>query len=174
MKKLFIVSAALLLIMLFTSKTALAQFEINKNYLGPTIGLAFGASTISFGANYEYGIRLEEIANIGIGGVFRYWSYSDGYWSYTDIVIGAQTNYHFKFKNKKIDPWAGIILAFDFGSSNWSGPYSNSSNNSYGGMRISFNGGARYWISPTIALNGRFAFGTLGYGGIEIGVDFKF
>ena len=175
MKKFFIVSTAMLLFVIATPQKTAAQFEIGKHYIGPSIGFAFGASTIILGANYEYGILWEEVGNIGVGGIFRYWHYSEGYASYTDIAIGAQANYHFKMKNKKFDPWAGLTLAFDFGSSSWSGPYEDDywDSDSYGGMWLTLNGGFRYWISPKIGLNGRLAFGTLGYGGIELGVDFK-
>jgi hypothetical protein len=174
MKKSSIIITLLLSVLIFMPNQTKAQFEVNKHYLGPSIGFAFGASTVSFGANYEYGILWEEVGNIGVGGIFRYWSYSEGYWSYTDIVIGAQANYHFKLKNRKFDPWAGLVLAFDIGSSDWSGPYDDYwTDDSYGGMWFAINAGARYWISPTIGLNGRLSFGSLGYGGIEFGVDFK-
>ena len=174
MKKTAIILFAVSLLLLIAPVKSQAQFEIGKSYLGPSIGFAFGASTISLGANYEYGILWEEVGNIGVGGIVRYWSYSSGYWSYTDILIGAQANYHFKLKNKKFDPWAGLVLAFDIGSSNWSGPYDDYwTDTSNSGLWFAINGGARYWISPTIALNGRLAFGTLSYGSIEVGVDFK-
>ena len=35
-------------------------------------------------------------------------------------------------------------------------------------------GGARYWVSPTIAISAVIGFGTLSYGALDLGVDFKF
>src|SRR3990172_3078932 len=44
----------------------------------------------------------------------------------------------------------------------------------YWSYKERFLGGTRYWITPTIALMGRVGFGTLSYGALEVGVDFKF
>ena len=41
-------------------------------------------------------------------------------------------------------------------------------------MWLAAQGGARYWISPTLVITGRIGFGTLGYSGLDLGVDFKF
>ena len=155
-----------------------AQYEAGKNYLGPSIGFAFLGSTPDFGASYEYGMDLQNFGMVGIGGLFRYWSYgesySDGKWSYTNILIGAQGNYHFAVKGSKFDPYVGLVLAYDAGSVSWSGSYGNYASPSYGGMWLAAQGGARYWISPTLAITGRIGFGTLGYSGLDFGVDFKF
>lgn len=155
-----------------------AQYEIGKNYLGPSIGLSFLGSTAQLGLNYEYAFVIKDFGTVGAGGIFRYWSYKEGFfggsWSYTNILIGGQFNYHFKLDNKKFDPWAGAVLAYDAGSVDLK-----SSNNiiyakpSHGGLWLGFQGGARYWITPTIALTGRIGFGTLSYGALELGVDWK-
>lgn len=169
---LFLVTAALI-------TSANAQYEIGKNYAGPSIGLSFLGSTAQFGLNYEYAFVIEDFGTVGAGGIFRYWSYKEsfygGHWSYANILIGAQFNYHFKMDNKKFDPWAGAVLAYDAGSVDLK-----DNNNlfyaepSHGGLWLGFHGGTRYWITPTIALMGRVGFGTLSYGALELGVDFKF
>ncbi len=156
-----------------------AQFTPNKNYLGPSIGLSFLGSTPQFGANYEYSMDLENFGRVGIGGIFRYWSYSedyyDGGWNYTDILIGAQGNYHFILETDKFDPWVGLTLAYDAGSVSWDGPSGDYySSPTYGGFFIGASAGARYWISPTIGISARVGFGSLSYGGLDLGVDFKF
>ncbi|MCX8010982.1 MAG: hypothetical protein N3A61_07510 [Ignavibacteria bacterium] len=171
MKKTQILIIALLTFSLFT--TAYSQFQVEKHYIGPRLGLSFLGSTISFGADYEYGMRME-FGNVGIGGIFRYWAYDEGWWSYTNILFGVQGNYHFKLDNQILDPWAGLVLAYDVGTWDYKGvkdywwreP-------SYGGLWLGLVGGLRYWISPTMALVGRIGFGTLSYGALEIGVDFK-
>ena len=157
-----------------------AQYEVGKHYAGPSIGLSFLGSTAQLGLNYEYAFTIQNFGTVGAGGIFRYWSYKEsfvgGSWSYTNILIGGQFNYHFKIDNKKFDPWIGAVLAYDAGSVNTS----YSTNNrlfdepTHGGLWLGFHGGARYWITPTIALNGRVGFGTLSYGALELGVDFKF
>lgn len=156
-----------------------AQYEVGKHYAGPSIGLSFLGSTAQLGLNYEYAFVIKDFGTVGAGGIFRYWGYKEtffgGSWSYTNILIGGQFNYHFKIDNKKIDPWVGAVLAYDAGSVDLK-----SNNNvfyaepSHGGFWLGFHGGARYWISPTIALMGRVGFGTLSYGALELGVDFKF
>lgn len=171
--------AVISLITILISTTGYSQYDLGKSYLGPTIGLSFLGSTFQFGANYEYSLELENFGNVGIGGVFRYWSYSETYysgeWSYTDILIGVQGNYHFKLSNDKLDPWAGLVLAYDGGSVKWKGASGyNYATPTYGGFFLGGQAGMRYWISPTVALVGRIGFGTLSYGALEVGADFKF
>lgn len=168
-----------LLSVLFISNTN-AQYEVGKHYAGPSLGLSFLGSTIQLGLNYEYAFVIKDFGTVGAGGIFRYWSYStgfyDGSWSYTNILIGGQFNYHFKIDNKKFDPWAGAVLAYDAGSVDLKGSQHNVfyAEPSHGGLWLGLQGGARYWISPTLALTGRVAFGSLSYGALELGVDFKF
>ena len=169
----------LFLTALFFTPNTHAQYEIDKHYAGPSIGLSFLGSTAQLGLNYEYAFVIEDFGTVGAGGIFRYWSYKEsffgGSWSYTNILIGGQFNYHFKMDNKKIDPWLGAVLAFDAGSVNTS--YSGNirrDDPTHGGLWLGFQGGARYWITPTIALTGRVGFGTLSYGALELGVDLKF
>ena len=150
-----------------------AQFETGKNYLGPSLGLSFLGSTPQFGLNYEYGIEMRNFGNVGIGGIMRYWGYSSGQWSYSNFLIGAQGNYHFKIDNPKFDIWAGLVLAYDNGTikyshGNYGYPYP-----SYGGVWLSLQGGLRYWVSNNFAIGGRLGFGTLSYSALEFGVDWK-
>ncbi len=160
------------------SATANAQYTAGSNYLGPSVGFAFLGSTPDFGVSYEYGLNIQNFGLVGIGGLFRYWGYSEGYfdgqWKYTNVLIGAQGNYHFVITGSKFDPYVGLVLAYDAGSVSWSGPYGNYATPTYGGMWLALQGGARYWVSPTIAITGRLGFGTLGYSGLDFGVDFKF
>lgn len=164
----------IILFLLLIPQTAKAQFTAGKSYLGPSIGYAFLGSTPDFGASYEYGLKLQNFGTVGIGGIFRYWGYSTIDWKYTDILIGAQGNYHFVTKGSKFDPYIGLVLAYDAGSVSYSGPFGNYLSPTYGGLWLAAQGGARYWVSPTIAISGRIGLGTLGYSGVDFGVDFKF
>ncbi|GBD91943.1 hypothetical protein BMS3Abin04_02675 [bacterium BMS3Abin04] len=174
----FVMSFSLAMILLPSNNYA--QFEINKNYAGPVIGLAFLGSTVQFGANYEYGMELKDLpGKIGVGGLFRYWGYHEnfahGNWSYTNILVGAQGNYHFKISGGKYDPFFGLVLAFDIGSVSWSGEEKyRFAEPSHGGFFLGAHAGARYWFSPNMAVLALVNFGTLGYGGLDIGLDFKF
>jgi hypothetical protein len=168
----------LIFYVLFNS-TSTAQYIPAKHYTGPSIGLSFLGSSFQFGVNYEYGINIENFGNIGVGGILRYWGYSEnftgGKWSYTNILIGAQGNYHFAIHgNEQLDPYAGIVLAYDGGSVSYSGPGKNYPTPSHGGLWIGAQGGLRYWLNPNLALTGRVGFGTLSYGALEVGIDLKF
>ncbi len=113
------------LVFLLLPTSAKAQFQEGGNYLGPSIGLSFLGSSPEFGLNYERGVNLKDIGTVGFGGIFRYWHYSEsfygGEWGYTNILIGAQGNYHFVLNDSKFDPWLGLILAYVSGSVSWSG-----------------------------------------------------
>lgn len=151
-----------------------AQYEVNKHYVGPSLGFYFHGSSVILGGNYEYAMELKDIGKIGIGGIMRYYSYDAGWWSYSDILLGAQGNYHFTLDNKKFDPWVGLLLAFDIGSVDYSGPNNQFySEPSYGGFWVGLHAGMRYWLSPDIALTGRFGFGSYSYSSFDVGVDFK-
>lgn len=172
-----------LLSLLFFSST-IAQFEKQTSYLGPSIGLYFYGSTPIFGANYEYALDTElGDGLIGVGGLFRYWSWSTNEgsflgekwgWSYTDIMIGGQVNYHFKVGDGKLDPWGGLTLAYDVASVKYTGPAGyNYTSPSWGGLFLGANGGARYWFSKNMAVVGRIGFGTMSYSAFDIGIDFR-
>ncbi len=172
-----------LLVLVLTFGSANAQYTPEHSYLGPCIGFSFLGSAPQFGVNYERSMDLQNFGSVGIGGIFRYWGYNEdfgyGKVSYTNILIGAQGNYHFKIPdNSKLDPYAGIVLAYDIGST--SVDYNNSFLSGYsasvsaGGFWAAVQGGVRYWLQPNLALTGRLAFGSLSYGGLEVGVDFKF
>jgi hypothetical protein len=180
MKKILVVLFSLL----FLSSMSFAQFEVGKSYIGPSIGIGFGGYGLSFGADYEYGMSLKDIGvdapgALGIGGLVRYYNWSESYftykWSYTDIIIGAQGNYHFKLENNKIDPYLGIVLGFDIASSSWNGPtgFGDQYSTSSGGLFFNGNAGVRYWFSPTMAARASFGFGNI-VSSLILGLDFKF
>lgn len=164
---------------------AFATWEEGGNYLGPTLGLSFLGSTPQFGANFEHAIETESMGTIGIGGVFRYWSYSEdfggfygsdvGKWKYSNLLIGVQGNYHFTFDNENLDPWVGLTLAYDVGSVSWDGVDEGGFNDpSVGGLWLAAGAGMRYFVSPNMAIVGRLNFGSLSYSALDLGVDFAF
>ena len=166
-----------------------ATWEGGKNYIGPAIGLSFLGSTPQFGVNFEHAIKTESLGTIGVGGLFRYWSYTEefgyygfGYdrvrdkWKYSNTLIGAQANYHVALNNDKLDPWGGLVLAYNVGKVSWDGAsgYDGYSSPSAGGLWLAVAGGARYWVSPTVAISARIGFGSMSYGALDVGIDFKF
>lgn len=178
MKKVLLVTVMAIGLTLPSVAFSQSNFTDGGNYLGPSIGLSFLGSAPQFGANYEYGMKMD-FGMIGIGAVVRYWSYSEDYfygkWKYSNILIGAQGNYHFKVEpGSKFDPWAGLVLAYDGSSVKWDGPggYDYSSPTS-GGLVLNIQGGVRYWLSPGTAVRASIGYGSLSYGALDLGVDFK-
>ncbi len=168
-----IIFAAVLLVFFLPVKSN-AQFDVGAHYAGPSLGFYFHGSSIILGGNYEYGMELKDIGKVGIGGIVRYFSYDAGWWSYSDILLAAQGNYHFNLESKKFDPWAGLVIGFDIGSVDYSGPGNQYYvEPSYGGFLIGLQGGARYWFSPSMAVVGRLGFGSLSFGYFDVGLDFK-
>jgi hypothetical protein len=163
----------------------IGQFDIDKHMLGPSFGFSFLGSSVQFGINHEYGINIQElgIANsgkLGVGGIFRYLNYTENFthidWEYTDIILGVQTNYHFYIANEDLDPWFGLVFAYDFGYVDDKIKISgvNVENKSYGGFWLAVNAGMRYWLNEKFAINARIGFGTLNYSALDLGIDYKF
>jgi len=161
------------------------QFETNKHIAGPSVGFSFLGSTPQVGINHEYGIALEELGieedgKLGLGGVIRYWNYSETFTNvdrdYSDFLLGLQFNYHFYMSNDYVDPWVGLVLAYNFGSSSTKiktvGFNISSDNNS--GIWLGINAGAKYWFQKNMAVGIRIGFGTLSYGALDLGFDYKF
>ena len=177
MKKLFTLFA----IIAFSFSSINAQYEVGKNYVGPSIGIAWIGSALNLGANFEHGMQIEGIPGlIGIGGVFRYSSYGDdiytGSLDYTVISIGAQGNYHFKLENSKLDPYVGLALGYQNRSWDepdwWDDRFFGDPDS--GGLFFGAHVGIRYFFSPQLSVNARVGEGNLFYGGLDVGVDFKF
>jgi hypothetical protein len=177
MKKLTLVLVVIAVMCLLVS-TGNAQYQKEKSYLGPRIGIGVNGSSVAFGAGYEYGVTEE----ISVGGLVDYYTWSTNGWGayggkYTYIVIGAQGNYHFGKTLKwdsKLDPFAGVVLGYE--SISWS--WDNDPGYSYGGWSATSSGivfggqaGIRYFLSPNLALYGQVGFG-ITY--LKVGVDFKF
>jgi hypothetical protein len=181
MKRSLLVTAVVLFLAIPFVASSQPYFEAGKSYVGPSVGLSFLGSALQFGANYEYGMKME-FGTIGIGGIFRYWGYSEdwgyGSFKYTNILIGAQGNYHLKMDaGSKLDPWVGIVLGYDASSAKWtggSGWYGFEPSASSGGLVLNAQGGSRYWFSPTMAVRASIGYGSLSYGALDLGIDFKF
>jgi hypothetical protein len=145
--------------------------------VGLSVGLNFTDSDVPIGLNYENAIKRE----IGIGGIFRYWSrttfhFSDGgTYVWNTELIGVQANYHFKVPQRELDPFIGAVLGYGFnqGSAHntiYETFYSVSAPES---ILFAIQAGARYFISDNIALVGKLAFGNDSYNVLEVGGDFS-
>ena len=170
------------LILLFLSVSIFGQFKSADNYFEPVIGFSFLGSAVQYGANYEHTFLIKSKHKMGVGFIIRYWKYSENFvttkTSYVDLLLGVQSNYHFYLKNKRVNPWVGIVLAYNLGSAktSWreeSHPDAVLEPPDQFGVWFGVHAGLRYWLSENIAVSTRIAFGTMSYGALDLGIVFR-
>ena len=115
--------------------------------LGVGGGGLSGAGAIPIAVEYNFHNFTPKIQG-GVYGAFATTSADafGGKWNYTFIVLAGQANYHF-YPGEKFDPFAGVLLGYNIGSSKWDGSGSPASS-SVGGVFWSGQLGANYWFSP--------------------------
>jgi hypothetical protein len=152
--------------LLVSSSAVSAQWEAGKWFAGPHIGLSGVGSTISFGAAAEKAYNK----NIGITGMFDYWSYDPGGFSddfnYRYIAIAGLGSYHFIVTNTKIDPFLGLGLGYYVVSVDCPGSFDCDASTLF----FAGQAGARYFFKPNLA--GVARAGT-GAGILSFGVEWK-
>ena len=145
-------------ILVIFNNVSYSQFVVGKNTGSLSIGVGGGGLTgtgaIPISAEYNFW-NYEK--NIQAGVFASYASTSEdfffGKWKYTYIIIAAQGNYHFT-PGEKFDPFAGLSIGYDIGSS--SVTYNNGYQNfggsaSVGGIFFSAQAGFNYWFSEKFA-----------------------
>ncbi|MFN4008025.1 MAG: outer membrane beta-barrel protein [Chitinophagaceae bacterium] len=171
------VKTLLIAVATLIASNAMAQPEagdININ-AGVGAGLSFATSgKISLppvGLSVDYNLN----ERISIGGLVNYsssnWDYGFGKYKLTYTVIGARVNYHFA-SSETLDPYAGVLLAYNLFNSKWEGTGTDPSYNF--GISAFIPGvyvGARYKFSETIGI-----FGEAGYATpyLRAGLNLKF
>lgn len=153
MKRLLVIG-----ILFLTSSLAFGQYQSGKNtggiFLGIGGGSLSGTGGVPIGVEYNF-YNYEK--NIQAGAFAAFASTSEdfgiGTWKYTNIVIGAQANYHI-WPGNQIDPFAGISLGYDIASSSTefkAGYNSYSGSAASGGFVYSGQIGLNYWFNPKTA-----------------------
>jgi len=157
-----------------------AAAQISKGYtdIGVVVGLGnIGNASASFGGRFEKVFKeLPDLGNglLGIGVSADYYGYSDSFgaygYSWKYIPIGATANYHFKLDNKKVDPFIGAGLGYNYISCSYTGI--GYSANYCSSSAIYFIGrvGGRYFFSPNMAL---YADAGAGAATLNVGLTFK-
>lgn len=151
--------------------------------LGVGIGGVFGSytttkSTPAISLQYERGIwGIGEKGVISLGGYlgYRSFKYTSSYynqsWNYT--IIGLRSAYHYNgFDVKNLDPYAGLMLGYNYLNYKYDGPGGNLLNGTYGST-VGLSGyiGSRYYLNSDFA-----AFAELGFGisYLTIGAAYRF
>jgi outer membrane protein W len=136
-----------------------AQYQEGKNTLGLLVGIGGGdlkgtdATPVAVEYNFynfhpkvQFGVMA---AWASTSEEFNY-GWGVGKWSYTYIILAAQANYHF-MPNEKFDPFAGLSLGYNIGSSTWewkTGSGGSPASATVGGFFWSAQAGCNYWFSP--------------------------
>ena len=99
--------------------TAHAQLQEHDNLLGATIGLWAHNHVPTIGVNYEYQITQAGIGTISLGGILKYYSWTDNYSDgdsrkYTFTTLGVQSNYNFnQIGDGKFVPFIGLVISYN-------------------------------------------------------------
>lgn len=147
----------------------------------------FGVGVNSFGlpleASYEKGVKenflgVDKLV-LGLGGHLGYYGYKEEFsmfsgaysWKYTNIILGGRALAHYPFFDK-LDTYAGLMLAYNVASVNYTGPDSgNIDSPSVGGLVFGGVAGARYEFNPTW---GAYVEAGFGVSNFTIGAAYKF
>ena len=132
---------------------------------------------LPIGVNYEYFVSRD----FAIGGMFRYWTYtawsdpnSSAKYVFTNYLIAAQGNYHFKVPQRELDPFMGFVIGDRVGNGAMQNAVGVQAPPIAGvsGIVFAIQAGARYFVSDKIGLEGRLLFGSGGVTVFEVGADF--
>jgi hypothetical protein len=171
--KAVLVTFLLAVLLVAFSNQSYSQYQVGKNTGSLSVGVGGGGLTgtgaIPISAEFNF-LNFEK--NIQAGVFASYSSTSEdfyyGKWKYTYIIIAAQGNWHF-MPGEKLDPFAGVSLGYDIGSS--SATYNNgylnnfSASASVGGIFFSAQAGLNYWFSEKWAVQvrvGYFPYASIG------------
>ncbi|MDQ3697489.1 MAG: hypothetical protein M3373_05620 [Gemmatimonadota bacterium] len=158
------------------------QFETGRYYAGPRVWIGNLNGAVAIGGQVERGFTQPGeygpgIIAGGIGVDYYSWSqnfgttFGNGEWKYSVVPIQLFGNYHFVLpNNKKIDPYLGLALVYSHYSSSWSGPFASPGGGSGSTTAFAAQGGARYFVSDKLAVQGQVGFG---YGTLGLGVTWK-
>jgi len=176
-KRIFILSFFLTVI----ASTSYSQLKEGDGLLGPSLGFWTAPNAPTFGLNYESQLtQLGDVATLSLGGVFRYTSFRDYYYTsdYPNtnyITLGLQSNLNFnQIGDGKFVPFVGLVLGYNSISNSNVTPGGRVYTTTYNsGMWIWGQAGMRYFFSPRVAGALRIGAGNFNFNVIELGLDFK-
>ncbi|HEX5437705.1 MAG TPA: hypothetical protein VFW98_11135 [Gemmatimonadaceae bacterium] len=155
------------------------QFSSGPYYAGPRVWMGNLNGAMAIGGQIERGFTKPGehgpgIIAAGLGIDYYHWS-SDfrglGAYSYSVVPLQLFSNYHFVLKeHTKFDPYLGLALVYSVVNASWSGG-GVAASAAGSGMDLAGQAGLRYFLSPTLALQGQLGFG---YGTLGLGASWKF
>lgn len=172
------------IVLLVLTSSSFSQLKEKDNLLGGSIGFWAKGSVPMFGVNFESSIVQAGSGTIGIGGIFRYYAYTNTYGNgdtrrYSFTSFGFQANYNFnQIGDGKFVPYVGLVLGYNNVNSTYTDIHKNGTI-TY--TEVAYTSGAwiwgqlgmRYFFSPKVAGTVRVGFGNNDFNTLELGVDFK-
>jgi hypothetical protein len=154
-------------------------FRSGHTYVGPRLWLGNLHGAVAVGAQVERGLTQPQqygpgIVAGGFGIDYYTWNYSFqpvGQYSYSVVPVQLFGNYHFLVEGMpKLDPYLGVALVYSIVSASWSGGAVGSAADA-SSLGFAGQGGARYFVSDKLAIQGQIGFG---YGTLSVGAAWRF
>jgi hypothetical protein len=152
---------ALIVFLTFLPRLSRAQFIGGSSVLGVHIGVSDVSKATVIGFKFEEGITEVGPGTISGSGKLDYYSWNAGNLGIqTFIFVTASANYHIKLGDGSLDPFFGLGVGYLAETNKFPDPSGSGFTlyNTYGsGFRFVFSLGARYFLSPNLALRLEFA-----------------
>jgi len=178
------INLKLIIIMIIAvSSISFSQLKEKDNLLGGSLGFWAKGNVPMFGVNFESNITQVGVGTVGLGGIFRYYTFTNTYGNgdsrrYSFSSFGAQLNYNFnQIGDGSFVPYLGLVVGYN----NVNHTYTDVSRNAVYITDISYSSGAwiwgqlgmRYFFSPRVAGSLRLGLGNNDFNTLELGMDFK-
>ncbi len=168
---------------LILGSASFSQLKESDNLLGGSVGFWAKGNVPMFGVNFESQLTQAGIGTVGLGGIFRYYTFTNTYGNgdsrrYSFSSIGAQLNYNFnQISSGSFVPYIGIVAGYNYVNHT----YTDVTRNAVYVTDINYSSGAwlwgqlgmRYFFSPKVAGSVRLGLGNNDFNTLELGVDFK-
>ena len=160
-----------------------SQLKEKDNLLGGSLGFWAKGNVPMFGVNFESQLTQAGIGTVGLGGIFRYYTFTNTYGNgdsrrYSFTSIGAQLNYNFnQIGDGSFVPYFGVVAGYNYVNNT----YTDVTRNAVYITDVSYSSGAwlwgqlgmRYFFSPKVAGTVRLGLGNNDFNTLELGIDFK-
>ena len=160
-----------------------SQLKEKDNLLGGSLGFWAKGNVPMFGVNFESQLTQAGIGTVGLGGIFRYYTFTNTYGNgdsrrYSFTSIGAQLNYNFnQIGDGSFVPYFGVVAGYNYVNNT----YTDVTRNAVYITDVSYSSGAwlwgqlgmRYFFSPKVAGSVRLGLGNNDFNTLELGIDFK-
>jgi len=173
----------LLLLTVIICTCSFSQLKEKDNLLGGSLGFWAKGNVPMFGVNFESQLTQAGIGTVGLGGIFRYYTFTNTYGNgdsrrYSFTSIGAQLNYNFnQIGDGSFVPYFGVVAGYNYVNNT----YTDVTRNAVYITDVSYSSGAwlwgqlgmRYFFSPKVAGTVRLGLGNNDFNTLELGIDFK-